>query len=102
LTIIEPLLLPEPPKSKGGRPQVADRACLTGIVFVPVAGIPWKLLRRELGYGSGMTCWRCLRDYIERGSTEHCTPGVGSERPRAIQPGQGVLCWRVVLEMSEK
>ncbi|WP_037226055.1 transposase, partial [Roseomonas gilardii] len=29
---IEPLLPPEQPKPKGGRPRLADRAALTGIV----------------------------------------------------------------------
>jgi len=59
---IEPLLPPEPPKPKGGRPRVPDRACLTGIVFVLRSGIPWELLPAEMGCGSGMTCWRRLRD----------------------------------------
>ena len=31
--IVEPLLPPEPPKSKGAAPRVPDRACLTGIIF---------------------------------------------------------------------
>jgi hypothetical protein len=37
--IIEPLLPPEPPKPRGGRPRVPDRAALTGIVFVLRTGI---------------------------------------------------------------
>ncbi len=64
---IEPLLPPEPPKPKGGRPRVPDRACLTGIVFVRKRGIPWELLPQELGCGSGMTCWRRLRDWQDAG-----------------------------------
>ena len=32
--IIEPLLPEEPPKPKGGRPRIDDRATLTGIIFV--------------------------------------------------------------------
>src|SRR5215213_10476654 len=65
--IVAPLLPPEPPKPKGGRPRVPDRACLTGIVFVLKTGIPWEYLPQELGCGSGMTCWRRLRDWQEAG-----------------------------------
>ena len=65
--IIEPLLPPGPPKPKGGRPRVPDRACLTGILFVLRSGIPWELLPRELGCGSGVTCWRRLRDWQRDG-----------------------------------
>ncbi len=64
---IEPLLPPAPPKPKGGRPRVPDRACLTGIVFVLKSGIPWELLPAEMGCGSGMTCWRRLRDWQAAG-----------------------------------
>ena len=60
---IEALLPTEPPKPKGGRPRIPDRACLTGIVFVLRSGIPWEMLPQELGCGSGMTCWRRLRDW---------------------------------------
>ena len=59
---IEPLLPTEPPKPKGGRPRVPDRACLTGIIFVRKTGLPWEDLPQELGCGAGMTCWRRLRD----------------------------------------
>jgi transposase len=64
---IEPELPPEPPKPKGGRPRVPDRACLTGILFVLKTGLPWECLPRELGCGSGMTCWRRLRDWQAAG-----------------------------------
>src|SRR5437660_11009728 len=62
-----PLLPPEPPKPKGGRPRVPDRAALTGIVFVLRSGIPWELLPQEMGCGSGVTCWRRLRDWQRAG-----------------------------------
>src|SRR5258706_8786617 len=63
-TIIAPLLPSEPPQPKGGRPRtIADRAALTGIVFVLKSGIPWEMLPQEMGCGSGMTCWRRLRDW---------------------------------------
>jgi len=42
--VIEPLLTEEPPKPKGGRPRVPDRAALTGILFVFKRGIPWEML----------------------------------------------------------
>src|SRR5262245_59282422 len=60
---IQPLLPPEPPKPKGGRPRVPDRACLTGILFVLKSGCPWEYLPQEMDCGSGMTCWRRLRDW---------------------------------------
>ena len=58
---IEPLLPPEPPKPKGGRPRIPDRQALTGVLFVLKTGIPWEDLPQEMGCGSGMTCWRRLR-----------------------------------------
>jgi transposase len=64
---IEPLLPPERAKPKGGRPAVANHACLTGIIFVLRTGVPWRLLPQELGCGSGVTCWRRLRDWAEAG-----------------------------------
>ena len=64
---IRSFLPPEPPKPKGGRPRVDDRACLTGIVYVLRTGMPWRLVPAELGCGSGVTCWRRLRDWTEAG-----------------------------------
>jgi transposase len=64
---IEPLLPEEPPKPKGGRPRVPDRAALCGIVFVLRTGCPWRLVPSALGCGSGTTCWRRLRDWQESG-----------------------------------
>jgi transposase len=64
---IEPLLPPEPPKPRGGRPRVPDRAALAGIIFVLKSGIPWEMLPQEMGCGSGSTCWRRLRDWQEAG-----------------------------------
>ncbi len=68
--LIAPLLPPEPPKPKGGRPRVPDRAALTGIICVLRTGLPWELLPQERGCGSGMTCWRRLRDWQRAGVWE--------------------------------
>lgn len=65
--VVASLLPLEAPKPKGGRPRVPDRACLTGIIFVLQSGIPWEMLPQELGCGSGMTCWRRLRDWQAAG-----------------------------------
>jgi transposase len=61
--VVEPVIPPERAKPKGGRPPVAARAALTGILFVLMTGIQWQMLPREMGCGSGMTCWRRLRDW---------------------------------------
>jgi transposase len=65
--LIGSLLPARPPRPNGGRPRVPDRACLTGILFVLRSGIPWQMLPQELGCGSGMTCWRRLRDWQREG-----------------------------------
>lgn len=68
--IVEPLIPPEPPKPKGGRPRLSDRAALTGILFVLKSGIPWEMLPMEMGCGSGMTCWRRLHEWQRAGVWE--------------------------------
>jgi transposase len=62
-TLIEPLLPPERPKPKGGRPPIPHRAALTGIIFVLKSGVAWEMRPQEMGCGSGMTCWRRLREW---------------------------------------
>ena len=65
--VVEPLVPAARPHPKGGRPFVADRACLAGIIFVLKTGIPWEYLPREMGCGCGMTCWRRLRAWQKAG-----------------------------------
>ena len=65
---VEPLVPARPAHPQGGHPfTVSDRAALTGIIFVLKTGIPWEYLPREMGCGSGMTCWRRLRDWQHAG-----------------------------------
>ena len=68
--VIGPLLPEEPPKPKGGRPRIPNRAALTGILFVLKTGIPWEMLPQEMGCGCGMTCWRRLEEWHEAGVWE--------------------------------
>jgi transposase len=68
--VVEPLLPEEPPKPKGGRPRLDDRAALSGIIFVLKSGIPWEMLPQEMGCGSGVTCWRRLHEWHEAGVWE--------------------------------
>ena len=63
--LIEPFLPPPKPRRfrYPGRKPVPNRAALTGILFVLKTGIPWEYLPKEMCCGSGMTCWRRLRDW---------------------------------------
>ena len=65
--LIEPLLPPWPATAPGPRP-VPDRRCLQGVLFVLHTGIGWEDLPQELGFGSGMTCWRRLQRWTEAGA----------------------------------
>jgi transposase len=64
---IQPRLPPEPARCHGGPPRVSHRAALGGIVFILRQGLRWNDLPQELGYGSGVTCWRRLRQWQDVG-----------------------------------
>ena len=44
-----------------------NRRAMNGILLVLHMGVAWRHLSRELGYGSGVTCWRRLREWQEAG-----------------------------------
>ena len=50
-----------------GRMRLDDRCVLNGILFVLTTGIAWQRLPGELGFGSGMTCWRRLKEWHQTG-----------------------------------
>ncbi|OWA01575.1 hypothetical protein B9W68_30375 [Streptomyces sp. CS227] len=50
-----------------GRKRHPDRLVFQGILFVLHTGIAWEHLPQELGFGSGMTCWRRLAERTEAG-----------------------------------
>jgi transposase len=67
--LIEPLLPPPKPQRSRhpGRKPLDNRAVLTGILFILQTGLRWDLLPQEMGCGSGMSCWRRLRDWQAAG-----------------------------------
>lgn len=67
--LIEPMLPPPKPRRfrYPGRKPITNRQALTGIIFVLRTGIPWELLPKEMGCGSGVSCWRRLRDWEAAG-----------------------------------
>ena len=66
--VIEPLLPKVERRTRHpGRKRHPDRLVFQGILFVLHTGIAWEHLPQELGFGSGMTCWRRLRDWQQAG-----------------------------------
>jgi transposase len=87
--LIEPLL----PKVERrfrhpGRRRLDDRKAPCGMLFVLYAGIRWEFLPQELGYGSGMTCWRRLRAWHAAGVWQRL-----HEVPLARLQAAGVIDW---------
>lgn len=69
---------------------------LSGILFVLYTGIPWEFLPQELGFGSGMTCWRRLRDWNDAGVWQRLHESLLAELNAA-----GALDWsRAVIDGS--
>nr|WP_225321140.1 IS5 family transposase [Streptomyces luteolifulvus] len=94
---IEPLLpvVPRRPDHPG-RKRLDDRKVLSGILFVLYTGIPWEFLPQELGFGSGMTCWRRLRDWNDAGVWQRLHESLLAELHAA-----GALDWsRAVIDGS--
>jgi transposase len=95
-SLVEPLIPPHPPRVRGGRPPIPDRACFTGIVFVLKTGIQWEDLPQEMGCGSGMTCWRRLRDWQRTGVLDRLQQVILANLEAA-----GALDWsRAVMDAS--
>ena len=66
--LIEPLLPVRKRRFRHpGRKRIDDRRTLAGILFVLRTGIAWQQLPQELEYGSGMTCWRRLKEWQQAG-----------------------------------
>ncbi|WP_207220672.1 IS5 family transposase [Streptomyces albidoflavus] len=62
--VIEPLLPKVERRARHpGRRRHPDRLVFQSILFVLHTGISWEHLPQELGFGSGMTCWRRLAEW---------------------------------------
>ncbi|PRY45812.1 putative transposase of IS4/5 family DUF4096 [Umezawaea tangerina] len=69
---------------------------MCGILFVLYTAISWEFLPQELGFGSGMTCWRRLRDWNEAGVWQRLHESLPAELN-----GAGALDWsRAVIDDS--
>jgi len=72
--VIEPLLPKVERRARHpGRKRHPDRLVFQGILFVLHTGIAWEHLPQELGFGSGMTCWRRLAEWTGAGVWPGCT-----------------------------
>lgn len=71
--VVQPLLPPPKPRrfKYPGRKPMDPRKILTGILYVLKSGIPWEMLPQELGYGTGMSCWRYLHAWQKQGVWQH-------------------------------
>ncbi len=69
--LVEPLLPKRERRSRcPGRKRLSDRQALSGILFVLYTGTAWMHVPRELGFGSGITCWRRLEEWQRAGVWE--------------------------------
>lgn len=58
---------------------------MSGILYVLRTGIAWGDLPQELGFGSGITCWRRLRDWQELDIWQQLHDALLSQMRRAGQ-----------------
>jgi transposase len=96
--LVEPLLPRRQRRSRyPGRLRLPDREALQGILFVLHSGIAWRHLPPELGFGSGVTCWRRMEEWQRAGVWERLH-GLLLDRLRAA----GEIDWsRAVADSSQ-
>lgn len=62
---IEPLVPPNPPHPKGGRPFASNKACFAGIVYVLRNGSRWNDMPDQ--FPSSTTCWNRYARWTQLG-----------------------------------
>ena len=62
---IEPLIPPERAKPRGGRPPIAARVVMAGILYRLKTGCQWKALPSD--FGSGSTCHLRFQKWVQLG-----------------------------------
>jgi transposase len=69
---------------------------LTSLIFVLQSSIPWEMLPKEMGCGSGMSCWRRLHAWQEAGvwdrlllATLRAAPGTPIRIQNPVHRGAG-------------
>ena len=82
--LIAPILPKHEPNPKGGHPPVPDRVCLTGILFVLKAGLPWEDFPCEMGC-CGMTLWNRLDEWRRAGWSD---PVIEGWETASVQDGE--------------
>jgi transposase len=65
--LVSPLIPPKRKQPKGGGTWKDDRLVLNGIIYVLLTGIAWKHLPKRLGWGSGVTAWRRMKEWQKAG-----------------------------------
>ena len=89
--LVEPLL---PVKERRfrypGRKRLPDRLALQGILFVLHTGISWPHLPLELGFGSGVTCWRRMDEWQRAGVWERLHEVLLARLRRVRSSGHGL------------
>ena len=63
--MVEPFIPARKARPSGGRPRLGTEPASGEFSSPCASGIPWEMLRQELGCGSGMTCWHRLRDCLQ-------------------------------------
>ncbi len=72
--LIEPIIPPDPPHPRGGRPRVEARRILGGIVYRLRTGCQWQAIPRH--FAPGPTVHRRFQEWVKAGVFEDIFKGL--------------------------